>query len=147
VVRPKRMNVMRVGQINVRGLGIGKHEDICKELEEQRMDVVAITETHLRGSGCLRSGKYELVYKGRSKQQTKGGGVGIIIRSKAGFEIEEINVGESEMSEDIFAMKIEYATTMNERMQTVMIVCYMTVDGVRSECENREKYVCMKKSA
>ena len=58
MVRPKRINGMRVGQINVRGLGVGKHKDICKELEEQRMDVVAITETHLRGSGCLRSGKY-----------------------------------------------------------------------------------------
>jgi len=93
----------------------------------------------------LRSGKYELVYKGRNKQQTKGGGVGIIVRSEVGFEIEEINVGENEMSEDIFAVKIEYATTMNERMQMVMIVCYMTVEGVRSERENREKYAFIKK--
>jgi len=76
VTRPNQINVMRVGQMNVRGLGLGKYEDICKELEEQHMDVVGITETHLRGGGCLRSGKYELVYKGRNKQQTKGGGQG-----------------------------------------------------------------------
>ena len=145
MIRPNRINAMRMGQMNVRGLGLGKYEDMCKELEEQYMDVVAVTETHLRGNGCLRSGKYKLVYKGRSKQQTIGGGVGIIVQSEAGFEIEEINVGESEMSKDILAVKIEYATTMNERMQMVMIVCYMTVEGVLSEHENREKYACIKK--
>jgi hypothetical protein len=44
--------------------------------------------------------------------------------------VEEMSVGESEMSKDILAVKIEYATTKNERMQMVIIVCYMTVAGM-----------------
>jgi hypothetical protein len=51
---------------------------------------------------------------------------------EAGYDVEETSVGESEMSEDIFAVKIEYATTKNERMQMAMIECYMTVEVVRS---------------
>jgi hypothetical protein len=47
------------------------------------------------------------------------------------------------MSKDIFAVKIEYETNMNEKMQMVMIVCYMTVKGAWSERENREKYACI----
>ena len=86
-----------------------------------------------------------MFYKGRKKQQTRGGGVGVIVRMEAGYDVEEISVGQSEMSEDILAVKIEYATTKYERMQMVMIVCYMTVEGVRSERENREKYACIKK--
>ena len=108
--------------------------------------MVAVAETHLRGGGCLRRGKYELVYKGRSKQLLiKGGGLGIIVPNEAGFEMEKINVGESEMSKDIFAVKIEYAITMNEITQMTMFVCYMPVEGVQSERENGERYACINK--
>jgi hypothetical protein len=48
------------------------------------------------------------VYKGRNKQQTKGGSVYIIVCSEAGFDINQINVGESEISKDIYAVKIEH---------------------------------------
>ncbi len=145
MTRPNNTKMVQVGLINIRGLGLGKYEDLCKELEAHQMDIVGVTETQMRENGCLRSGKYEMFYKGRKKQQTKGGGVGVIVRMEAGYDVEEISVGESEMSEDILAVKVEYATTKNERMQMVMIVCYMTVEGVRSERENREKYACIKK--
>ncbi|XP_045115954.1 uncharacterized protein LOC123507257 [Portunus trituberculatus] len=39
---------MRIGCVNVRGWGTGKFEDLCKELNEWSLDVVGITETHLR---------------------------------------------------------------------------------------------------
>ena len=48
MIRPNRINAMRMGQMNVRGLGLGKYEDMCKELEEQYMDVVAVTDTSER---------------------------------------------------------------------------------------------------
>jgi hypothetical protein len=64
---------------------------------------------------------------------------------ETGYDVEEISVGKSEISEDIIAVKVEYATNKNERMQMVMIVCYMTVEGVRSERDKREKYACIKK--
>ena len=39
---------MKFGCLNVRGWGIGKFHDVCKELNEWSLDVVGITETHLR---------------------------------------------------------------------------------------------------
>ena len=117
---------------------------IFAELEAHQMDIVGVTETQMRENGCLRSGKYEMFYMGRKKQQTRGGGVGVIVCMEAGCDVEEISVGESEMSEGILAVKIEYATR-NERVHMVMIVCYMTVEGVMSKRENREKYACVKK--
>ena len=45
---------MKLGCMNVRGWGIGKFEDVCKELNEWGLDMVGITETHLRETGKVR---------------------------------------------------------------------------------------------
>ncbi len=39
---------MKLVCMNVRGWGIGKFENVCRELNEWSLDLVGITETHLR---------------------------------------------------------------------------------------------------
>ena len=39
---------LKFGCMNVRGWGVGKLEDVCKELNEWKFDIVGLTETHLR---------------------------------------------------------------------------------------------------
>lgn len=36
---------MKVGCLNVRSWGVGKFEDLCKELDDWKQDVVDLTET------------------------------------------------------------------------------------------------------
>ena len=39
---------LKFGCMNVRGWGVGKLEDVCKELNEWKFDIVGLTETQLR---------------------------------------------------------------------------------------------------
>ena len=45
--------------------------------------------------------KYKFIGKGRLKQNRKGGGVAFMFEVDAAFEIEEMDIGDCEMSEDI----------------------------------------------
>jgi hypothetical protein len=56
------------------------------------MDIVGVIETQMIENGFLRRGKYEMFYKGKKKQQTRGGRVGVIVRMEAGYNVEEISV-------------------------------------------------------
>ena len=47
MTRPNNTKMVQVGLINVRGLGLGKHEDLCKELEAHQMDIEGVTATQL----------------------------------------------------------------------------------------------------
>jgi hypothetical protein len=57
--------------IDIRGLGLGKRDDLCNELEAHQMNIVGVTETQMRENGWVRRGKYEML--GREKQQTRCG--------------------------------------------------------------------------
>ena len=63
------MNCMKVGCVNVRGWGIGKFEDACKELNEWKLDVVGVTETHLRDEVQMDSSEYVMIGKGHKKNR------------------------------------------------------------------------------
>jgi hypothetical protein len=79
------MKMVQVGLINIRGLGLGKHEDLCEKLEAHQIDIVGVTETPMEESRCLRNGNYEMFYKGRKKQQTKGGELELVCVWKLGM--------------------------------------------------------------
>ena len=49
--------------MNVRGWGTGKLEDLSKELEEWKMDIVGVTETHLRDNVYLEEEEYVMIGK------------------------------------------------------------------------------------
>ncbi len=125
--------------MNVRGWGNGKLEDISCEMNEWDVDVVGVTETQLRERLEKESDEYFMLNKGRSKWKKSGGGVGMMIRKKSNIVCEEINVGTDEMSEDILAMKLEYKVR-NVVERVVMVVCYMTVQGMNAARDNERKY-------
>lgn len=114
-------------------------DDLSKELHVWGMDVIGITETKLRERVELYTENHRMIGKGRSKWKKKGGGVGIIVRKKIDVVIEEIKVGECEMSEDMMAAYLNYkARGKTERI--FLIVCYMTVQGPDARRDNERKY-------
>ena len=102
---------MKLGCMNVRGWGIGKFEDVCQELSEWNLDMVGMTETHLRDAVRMEGSEYVMVGKGRRKQETFGGGVALLHRKARNLRVEELDVGESVESEDMLAVRVEH---MNE---------------------------------
>ena len=85
---------MKFGCLNVRGWGVGKFQDVCKELNEWRLDVVGITETHLRDVVRMEGDEYVMLGKGRRKQEKMGGGVALLHKKEKNFRVEELDVGD-----------------------------------------------------
>ena len=140
------MHGLSIGCVNVRGWGTGKLEDLSKELEEWKMDIVGVTETHLRDNVYLEEEEYVMIGKGRRAQTTRGGGVALLYRKGKGFRVEEIDVGTSAASEDVLAMKVECVNEKGKSERMIVIVAYMTVEGERAVRENRGKYEVMRKT-
>ena len=67
---------MRLGCLNVDGIDVGKLEDMMNECEEWKLDIMCLTETHLREINEVNEEEhaYRMVCKGQSKQSKKGGG-------------------------------------------------------------------------
>ena len=114
-------------------------QDLSKELNEWEMDVIGITETQMREKVELKSESYRMIGKGRSKWKKKGGGVGIMVRQGINVEVEEVDVGNCEMSEDIMAVNLEYKEK-GKSGRMLLIVCYMTVEGRDARQDNERKY-------
>ena len=76
---------MKFGCLNVRGWGVGKFQDVCKELNEWRLDLVGITETHLRDVVRMEGDEYVMLGKGRRKQEKMGGGVALLHKKEKNF--------------------------------------------------------------
>ena len=125
--------------MNVNGWGLGLLEDLSRELNEWELDVIGVTETQLRERVEMRNENYKMIGKGRSKWRKKGGGVGILVRQGINVEVEEIEVGKCEMSEDIMAVNVEYGEN-GKRGRMLVIVCYMTVEGADARQDNERKY-------
>ena len=62
-----------MGYMNVDGLNVGKIEDIMSECDDWNVDVVCLTETHLREYMEINENwqKYRMTGKGRSKQKKR----------------------------------------------------------------------------
>ena len=144
-VGEKKGSCMKLGCVNVRGWGIGKFSDLCQELNEWNIDVVGITETHLRDAVQLEGSEYVIVSKGRRMQDTLGGGVALLHRKVRNLRVEELDVGESLESEDVLATRVEYVNEYGRPDKLVVVVVYMTVEGERAIRENSRKYGLLKK--
>ena len=134
---------MRLGCLNVDGIDVGKLEDMLNECEEWKLDVMCLTETHLREMNGEEHA-YRMICKGRSKQSKKGGGNAVLVRKASMINCEVINVGECELSEDIMAVKLEYGELVGQRECLYVCVCYMTIEGQGAQAENKRKYECVK---
>ena len=131
--------------MNVRGWGIGKFEDVCKEVNEWNFDLVGVTETHLRDNVRMEGNEYVMTGKGRKKQEKLGGGVALLHRKSKGFTVEEIDVGDSALSEDILAARVECKDGSGRSETVIIVVVYMTVEGERAARENSGKYGVLKR--
>ena len=129
---------IRIGCINIRGFTLGKFEDVCTELKDSDLDIIGLTETQLREVCARENESFRFIGKGRSKQVRQGGGVGLLVRKKVGLEVEEIEVGKCDMSEDIMSVRVEWREK-NQKHSVVLVVCYMTVEGPMAG-ENDRKY-------
>ena len=104
------------------------------------MEIVGLTETHLRGLIKWEGDTYNRMEKGREKTQKKEGGVAIMIRNNSGWETEQVKVSEGNEMEDVMAVKLERRNEGREE-NILLIIAYFTVEGGQQEQEeNQRKY-------
>ena len=96
---------IKLGVLNINGIGKGKLEDLEELWKQWGMEIVGLTETHLRRLIKWEGDTYNLMGKGREKTQKKGGGVAIMIRNNSGWETEQAKVSEGSEKEDVMAVK------------------------------------------
>ena len=125
--------------MNVNGWNVGSWEDVCKELNEWDIDLVGVSETQLRERIELDDEYYKMIGSGRSKCKKRGGGVGVIVRKGLNASVEEVKVGDCEMSEDLFAVRLSFKSRRKSE-SILIVVCYMTVQGRDAREENERKY-------
>ena len=135
---------LRMGCLNVRGWGISKFEDVSNELNKWNVEIMGLTETHLRDDVRMEGEEYVMIGKGRQKQETRGG-VALLHRKSKGLRVEQINVGNSAASEDILAARIECESLNGKPVSMITVVVYMTVESERARRENRDKYEILRK--
>lgn len=117
-------NCMKIGCMNVRGWGVGKYEDVCKELSEWNFDMVGLTETHLRDEVRMDANEYVMIAKGRKRQEKLGGGIAFLHRKERNLKVEELDVGNSPSSEDVLAVRVECMNNKSRPERICVIVAY-----------------------
>ena len=108
------------------------------EMKSLDIDILAITQTTLRGEVQENFQEYSMIGKGREKFARQGGGVGIIYKHSKGRSIEQIDINKEEIEgEDIAVFKSH--GLKGKEGDFILIVCYMTVEGPNA-IENNAKY-------
>src|ERR1700755_3177614 len=75
--------VLKVGTLNVRGVNKEeKREEVGVVMEERKLDILALTETKLKGEGDLAFGKYKGMYAGVNERVRAREGVAIVMRDE-----------------------------------------------------------------
>ena len=131
--------MIKIGYININGLNITSTIDLEEECKDHELEIIGITEIHLRNKSKWDGKYYRLEAKGREKRNKKGGGVALMINKQNDWETEEIDIGNSEDQEDILLWSV--ANKKLKIKQCIIICVYMTT-GNRNEIiqENRRKY-------
>ena len=110
------------------------------EMKSSDIDILAITQTTLRGEVQENFQEYSMIGKGREKFARQGGGVGIIYKHSKGRSIEQIDINKEEIEgEDIAVFKSHGLKGKGKEGDFILIVCYMTVEGPNA-IENNAKY-------
>lgn len=83
-IKDKRLGIkdrIKVGTWNVRGLNT-KEEELIRELNNQNIDIVVLTETKKKLKGTKDIGNYILIYSGVPQDRRACSGVAILINNK-----------------------------------------------------------------
>ena len=68
-----------MGVVNIQNWSSGKFQDISREMHSNGLDIMAVTQTNLKGKVIEEDGSFLFLGKGRSKWDRLGGGIGMII--------------------------------------------------------------------
>ena len=112
------------------------------EMEKTGINLLAITQTTLRGDINENFNDYRMLGKGRKNFSKLGGGVGLIFKEGQGITIEEIDINSNSIEgEDIAAYRCQgIKGNAKEKIgDFILIVCYMTVEGPNVN-QNSVKY-------
>ena len=71
--------IIKIGYININGINIASTIDLEEECKDHELEIIGITETHLRNKSKWDGTYYRLEAKGREKRNKKGGGVALMI--------------------------------------------------------------------
>lgn len=81
LTQPCRGYTRRIASWNITSWQ-GKDQDIITELKKHKVDICALSETKMRGSGLYKYCNYILIYSGEKKNKRTNSGVGIVIHEK-----------------------------------------------------------------
>ena len=93
-----------------------------------------VTETHLRDDVRMNRSEYVMIGKSWKKQKILGGSIVFLHRKESNFKFDEIDVGNSAMSEDRLAVRVECIDQQDRSERMIMIMVYMTVGVHDSWC-------------
>ena len=75
--------VLRVACLNARGVNeVGKREEIGIMFEERGLDILALSETKLKGSGEVEFGKYRGMFSGVNERGAAREGVALVMKEE-----------------------------------------------------------------
>ncbi|XP_063863898.1 craniofacial development protein 2-like [Scylla paramamosain] len=129
----------RIATWNVNTLyQVGKLDNLKKEAEMMKLDVVGVSEVRWTGSGHIDSGGWTMYYSGGERHEA---GVGVLLRK----EVAEAVVGSWQVSERVILVKIGakptglntiqvYAPT-GDHSDDEVETFYDQVDSARGQCK------------
>ena len=122
--------------LNTRGWSEGKWRTLVEEGD--KYDIIGVCETGWHDSIEWQEGGWKAIGRGRKVGEKKGGGVGIMLREKAGRSIEEVQLDSDTGNRlgynkgDIITAKI---TDQTDKWWVTIV--YMGVEGRGNYCENK----------
>ena len=95
-------NITTIGTWNVRSLAkCGKLEELCRELENYKWDIIGLSEVRWKGTGELSDNGHTFLYSGQNR--LKRNGVGFLIMK----EITDSILDFAYVSDRIISIRIE----------------------------------------
>ena len=140
----KRYTNVKIGFININGINSTKIQDLEEEWKEEKLEIIGMVETHIKGEFKWEGEFFVLEGKGRKMNSKKGGGIGIMIRKDEGWSGERVNISQEWENDDVLVSRIKNKKYKNE--QLIIIICYMTTGNNQEAIrENKEKYKTVSK--
>ena len=123
VIRKGKNDVLRIGAWNVRSLnGSGRLENLKREMDRLKLDVVGISEIRWQDEQDFWSGNYRLI----STKANKGiGGVGLLMNKKLGNRV----IYEEKCSERLIVARID----TKPKVTVIIQVLYMPTSNAEDE--------------
>ena len=134
---------MRFAFLNTRGWNEEKWRLLLKEGES--IDMIGVGETGWHDRVQWQEGGWLCIGRGRKVGEKKGGGVGAIVKERAGRKVTEVGLSEETENNlgynkgDLITVKVT-----DQKEEWWVSVVYMGVDGAENREENRKLYEALR---